>query len=256
MRLKVFLELFLSKTQCWTCPVMWYLSLTSGHDRFFFVAGTKQKNNLWGDSKIILPLCCAKRFLSLSNALKHPGGFCCKVPVPSACGVGALPRVGLWGQPGLASPHSWLVPQTPSILAWPELSLDYLLILGNLLPPLTCDGPFCRINSCLGSGTGWMLFPTSSCLHPQHSPWCLFGFQTCVQMYREYISEPSWYASSLGLEQLKITVGQKNSGSFILKRPVTHIHLVSECTQCVKTWLCIMCVTWKVIRWFDCFKAS
>lgn len=122
--------------------------------------------------------------------------------------------------------------------------------------PLTCDGPFCWINSCLVSGTGWMLFPTSSCLHPQHSPWCLFGFQMCVQMYREYISEPSWYASSLGREQLKITVGQKNSGSFILKRPVTHIHLVSECTQCVKTWLCIMCVTLKVIRWFDCFKAS
>lgn len=159
MWLKVFLELLLSKTQCWTCPVMWCLSLTSGHDRFFFVAGTKQKNNLWGDSKIILPLCCAKRFLSLSNALKHPGGFSCEVPVPSACRVGALPRGALWGQPGLASPHSWLVPQTPSILAWPKLSLDYLLILGNLLSPWPVMVPFAGLILAWSLELGGCCFP-------------------------------------------------------------------------------------------------
>lgn len=241
MRLKVFLELLLSKTQCCTCPVMWCLSITSGHDRFFFVAGPKQKNNLWGDSKIILPLCCAKRFLFLSNALKHPGGFSCEMPIPSASGVGALPRGGLWGQPGLASPHCWLVPQTPSILALTKAIAGPFAHFREPFTPLTCDGPSCWINSCLVSGAGRMLLPTLSCFHPQHSPWCLFGFQMCVQTYQEYISEPSWYASSLGLEQLKITVGQKDSGSFILKRPVTHIHLVTECTRCVKTWLCIVC---------------
>lgn len=47
----------------------------SGLDQLFFVTGPKQKNKLWGYSKVILPFCYSKRFLSLQNALSDPVAF-------------------------------------------------------------------------------------------------------------------------------------------------------------------------------------